>query len=88
MLLLVPVDDYVPVCYLWDVLIDIRINSFSDSWCCDRYFICCFLMFDHKVVLIWCCTYFRATIYCTALPPTVILFVGESDGDKDEDEDE
>ena len=48
---------------------------FSDSWCRNHYFICCFLMFDHEIALIWCCDYFRATIYCAALPPTVILFV-------------
>ena len=47
---------------------------FSDSWCRNHYFICCFLMFDHEIALIWCCDYFRATIYWAALPPTVILF--------------
>jgi len=75
-LLSVPMDDYVPACYLWIILIDIRIDfSFSDSWCCHLYFICCFLMFDHEISLIYYCTCFRATIYCAALPPIVILFV-------------
>ena len=76
MLLLVPEDNYVPVCYLWGVLIDIQIDSsFFDSWCCDHYSICCFLMFDHEITLVWYCSYFRATICYSVLPPTVILFV-------------
>jgi len=76
MLLLVPVDDYVPVDYLWGVFIDIWINSsFFDSWCRDCYYICCFLIFDHKIALIWCCTYFRATIYCADFPSTVICLL-------------
>jgi len=46
---------------------------FSDSWCRNHYFICCFLMFDHEITLIGSCAYFRATIYCTDLSPTVFI---------------
>ena len=53
---------------------DIRIDFFfpADGAMTVIY---CFLIFDHEIALIWCCTYFCAIIYCLDFPSAVILFI-------------